>query len=591
MDFFESQDRARRKSGFLIGYFVLAVALMIGSLYAATVGVLVGIGGATQGGVATWWHPEILAVVAAVTLSIVGLGTLYKLWELRGGGEQLAVDLGGRRINPATTDLAERRLLNVVEEMALASGIPVPPVYLLDREGGINAFAAGYTPGDAVIGINRGTLDYLTRDELQGVIAHEFSHILHGDMRLNLRLVGLLHGILLLAIIGYYAMRFGGGSRDSKKGGGQLVLIGLAMFVIGYVGLFFARLIKAGVSRQREYLADASAVQFTRNPLGISGALKKIGGLVGGSVMETAEAETASHMFFGSALRNFWFSPFATHPPLPERVRRIEPDFDGQFPVTHPLREATPPVAATAVPTRRILPGLGEPRAEGRPPRLPLDPVLMLAAVGAPNTTDMAYSRQLIQSLPDQLQAAVRDAFSARAVVFAMLLDDDAAIRQRQLELLQDRLGVPTREETVRLAPLVADQGASGRLPLLEIVQSTLRQLSAEQYRQFRATVEELARADRKISLFEFALQRTLLVRLDRNFFKTPPPRIRYPAMNGLRAEMSVLLSALARPGLAGRTTGALRLHAGRGNAGNRRALELQPARCVLAARRRRGTR
>jgi len=178
-----------------------------------------------------------------------------------------------------------------------------------------------------------------------------------------------------------------------------------------------------------------------------------------------------------------------------------------------------------------------------------LDPVLMLAAVGAPNTTDVAYARQLIQSLPDRLQAAVRDAFSARAVVFAMLLDDDAAIRQRQLELLEERLGVPTREETVRLAPVVAEQGASGRLPLLEIVQSTFRQLSAEQYRQFRATVEELASADRKISLFEFALQRTLLVRLDRHFFKTPPPRVRYPALNGLRAEMSILLSGLAHAG------------------------------------------
>ena len=395
MDFFHSQDVARRKSFLLLTYFVLALLAMILALYVV---VLIALGaGRTEhlmrDAVETWWHPEVLAGVVVLVMFTVSLGTLYKTWELRGGGEALASGLGGRRLSPETTDLSERRLLNVVEEMALASGVPVPPVYLLDNEQSINAFAAGYMPGDAVIGINRGTLDHLSRDELQGVIAHEFSHILNGDMRLNLRLIGLLHGILLLAVIGYYIMRISGSSRGSssrKKGGaGQIVLIGIGMYIIGYIGLFFARLIKAAVSRQREYLADAAAVQFTRNPGGIGGALKKIGGLSAGSLLQTPEAETASHMFFGNAIRGLWFPGFATHPPLPERIRRIDPQFDGTFPRVE--RQAgtgdLPPVARAADRVSRP-PSRKPPRAE----RHVLDPFLLLASVGTPATDHVSYA-------------------------------------------------------------------------------------------------------------------------------------------------------------------------------------------------------
>jgi Zn-dependent protease with chaperone function len=227
-------------------------------------------------------------------------------------------------------------LLNVVEEMALASGTPTPPVYLMDREDGINAFAAGFSPNDAVIGVTRGTATRLDRDELQGVIAHEFSHILNGDMRLNLRLMGLLHGILIIGMLGYFILRmsfFSQGRRRSRDGkdGVPIVVIGAGLAVIGFAGTFFGNLIKAAVSRQREFLADASAVQFTRHPDGIAGALKKIGGFAQGSSIENPNAPIASHMFFGRATSGF-NAMFATHPPLAERIRRVDPSWDGEFP-------------------------------------------------------------------------------------------------------------------------------------------------------------------------------------------------------------------------------------------------------------------
>jgi Zn-dependent protease with chaperone function len=414
MDFFESQDRARRKSGLLVLYFVIAVVLMIASLYAAAVAVFgFTIRGQVEAEPIHWFQPVILLTVTGITLAIIGLGSLYKIAELRSGGESVAAMLGGRRISTNTDDLAERQLLNVVEEMALASGVAVPAVYVMDNEPGINAFAAGFTPDDAVVSVNRGTLEYLTRDELQGVIAHEFSHILNGDMRFNIRLIGLLHGILLLGIIGYYLMRFSGTSGRSNrsgKGGGQLVLLGLAAFVIGYVGLFFGRLIKAAVTRQREYLADASAVQFTRNPDGIGGALKKIGGLAAGSYMDTPEAESASHMFFGSGFRRMSFSIFATHPPLDERIRRIDPRFDGRFPQVQPVRIGREP----APPPRPPKTGFPRPFKTPMGERLPLDPAVLLGAIGAPTSEHVAYSAQLIESLPGPIQVAVRDPFGAR---------------------------------------------------------------------------------------------------------------------------------------------------------------------------------
>ena len=344
MDYFQSQDFAKRRTGLLVFYFAVAVILIILSVYLAIACVLRLAGSEKETAAvstpADLWDPQLLGVVALGTSALIGGGSLYKMAALSGGGHTVADLLGGRLLHPDSTDPDERRLLNVVEEMAIASGLPVPPVYLLENEMGINAFAAGHTPGDAVVAVTSGTLRRLSRDELQGVIGHEFSHILNGDMRLNTRLIGMLFGILVIGIVGWIMFRSSFGVRlgarddnDDRKGFNPIPLIGLALYVIGYVGVFFGNLIKAAVSRQREFLADASAVQFTRNPDGLAGALKKIGALAEGSQIQDAHAEEASHLFFGEAvggLNNF-FGLLASHPPLVERIRRIDPSFTGDF--------------------------------------------------------------------------------------------------------------------------------------------------------------------------------------------------------------------------------------------------------------------
>ena len=271
-----------------------------------------------------WFDIRMLSVVAALTLGVITVGSLFKMLQLKKGGSYVAEHLGGKRVNRLSADKDEKRLLNVVEEMAIASGVSVPQVYIMTGEKGINAFAAGYTPGDAAIAVTQGCLSTLSREQLQGVIAHEFSHILNGDMRLNIRLIGFLYGIMVIAIVGRGLLWSNRRSRN-KKGANQTILLALALVVIGYVGQLFGRIIQSAVSRQREFLADASAVQFTRNPGGLAGALKRIAGFSQGSRIESPNAQEASHLFFSMAIRSL----FATHPPLAERIRRIDPEYSG----------------------------------------------------------------------------------------------------------------------------------------------------------------------------------------------------------------------------------------------------------------------
>jgi Zn-dependent protease with chaperone function len=331
MDFFEHQVKARKNTKVLVVYFVIAIMCIIASVYIASLLIFHGTHTAQQQpGVPplklVLWEPKLFLYSLLGTLGVVGVGSLYKTIALaRSGGGAVAESLGGRIIHPATTQPDERKLHNVIEEMAIAAGVPIPKVYVLDEEAGINAFAAGHTPGDAAIGVTRGCMTLLNREELQGVIGHEFSHILNGDMRLNLRIMGIIFGLLCLAIIGRILIY----SRGGGRGRAPLMLLGLALIVIGAVGVFFGRLIQAALSRQREFLADASAIQFTRNPAGLSGALQKIGGA--GSKVQSAHSAEASHMFFGNGMGKPFFAALATHPPLEQRIRIIDPDWDGTF--------------------------------------------------------------------------------------------------------------------------------------------------------------------------------------------------------------------------------------------------------------------
>ncbi len=556
--FFEQQDVARRKTGLLIFLFSAAVVAIILAVYvvAALVNLNLNLDVAQQetGDAALsvrFWDPQLFGIVTLATVAVIALGSFYKMSELSAGGEAVALMLGGRRIHPMTKDSAERQLLNVVEEMALASGVPVPPVYVLDKEDSINAFAAGYRPGDAVIGVSRGSLDYLNRDELQGVMAHEFSHILNGDMRLNLRLVGVLNGILILAIIGYYVLRgaaHGGGGSNRKGGAFAVLLFALGLIIIGGVGLLFGRLIKSAVSRQREYLADASAVQFTRYPDGIAGALKKIGGLSRGSRINDAHAGEVSHMFFGNAIPALGLNWLGTHPPLADRIHRIDPKFDGRFPKVKTQSRRKPAKKKPEQPDKQH--ALGQALGHAIPGAvLPGGAAAPLAALAIPGMEQILYAAAILEMMPQPVTNSVHEPYGARAIVYCLLLDDDEQIREKQLGVLQERAEPQSCQETIRLAPQVGKLPDDARIPLADMAVPALKELSPTQYVQFCEIVDALVRADDKIDLFEFTLQKMLLSTLDVHFERRKPTRTQYYGLGKLGGPLAIVLGTLAHAG------------------------------------------
>lgn len=601
MDFFQNQDKARTKTKVLVFYFGLAISSMIILIYIVIACALNANSSGKQAIEANWFHPEVLLFVTIGVTSVVGLASLFKVSEIRrGGGEQVASMLGGRRISSATTDQHERVVMNVVEEMALASGVPVPPVYVLDQEPGINAFAAGFTPNDAVIGVNRGTIEIMNRAELQGVIAHEFSHIFNGDMRLNVRLIGWLFGIQMLAIIGYYMFRFASISssgRNNKNGNqiaGTIIVGGLVIMVVGFLGQICARMIQAAISRQREYLADASAVQFTRDPNTISGALKVIGASAGSSAIKIPTAQQASHMFFAEGVSSA-FGGLSTHPPISDRIQKIDPQFDGNYSkymqhrYQRPVAEKPQPKAARKDPAEMLknfpIPGMG---GEGFGPmgemtknmpgaEMPLSPAAIIAGVGMLDDDHVQHSQGMIDSIDPLIKSAVHDPFSARCVVYSLLLDDNEAVRKKQLGIVQQAEGQATVEETLKLLPHVKRLPQSQRLPCLEIVQSTLSELSLEQYKRFGFGVIELVKADQQIDLFEFILQHLILSHLDRRFGLRPPAKVRFQHAKQIKADIEIVLAVLVHVGHADEKEAANAFRLASDSIGEKVPFELMP--------------
>jgi Zn-dependent protease with chaperone function len=548
VDFFERQDKARRNTKFLVFYFAAAVILLIVAVYAAVAVIFT----FTEDSF-SWAQPGLFFGTAAATLTVISIGSVGKTMSLSSGGRAVAELLDGRLVNSNSTDIHERKLLNIVEEMAIASGVPVPQVYVMDGETGINAFAAGHSASDAAISVTRGCMTMLSRDELQGVIAHEFSHLLNGDMRLNLRLMGLIFGILCLTVIGRVLIQ----TRGKKN---PLPLLGLALIIIGWIGVLFGRLIQAAVSRQREFLADASAVQFTRNPGGLAGALKKIGGLGEGSKLQSPRAEEASHLFFANGLKSSFFG-FATHPPLAERIRALDPTFDGNFPVVvteaiAPASVPPPPPGAQPPP----LPGAQPPPLPAvRPPPLPVAmaafaPAVVaqqaiVADIGQPTTEHLRYAAELQESLPDSLRTAAHDPLGASALVCAFLLDRDPAAREKQLEELGRATSEAMRQETLRIWPEVQGLPPQARMPLVDIALPALRRLSPPQFEQFRAAVKTLVASDSKIDLFEYMLQKIVIRHLETRFFPTGRSVTQFYDLRPLARDCGVLLSATAYAG------------------------------------------
>ena len=514
MDFFERQDTARRYTKWLLVYYPIALVLIVGSVY-----VVVALVFSRD----ALWNPMLFVGVTVGTLLLIAGATLVKINELRGGGGTVASLLGGVPVDPNTRDLDERKLLNVVEEMAIASGTPVPEVWVLRDEPGINAFAAGHDINDAAVAVTNGAMRLLSRDELQGVIAHEFSHILNSDVRLNVRVMGLLHGILILALLGRVLMR----TRGRKN---PLPVVGFGLFLIGSTGFFFGKLIRSAVSRQREYLADASAVQFTRNPPGLAGALKKIGGLEQGSTMMSGNAEEASHFFFANGVSGFFSGLMSTHPPLEKRIRLLDPAFDGKYPVvlfddksgtgllqSKTLRDGRKVFALSDVETKKAL-----------------------DRVGAPAPEHLYYASDFREKLPAPLNVAAHEPMEAMRLVFALLLSPDTQMRATQVGQLGQHA-----EATRRLATIVNPLPVTFRLPLVSLALPALRRLSPPQYEEFSQCMEMLVACDKEVDLFEYTLKKIV----SRHLRPSPPQPVQYYSLNALLPDCAVLISALARMG------------------------------------------
>ena len=547
MNFFESQDTAKRNTGKLIFLFALAVlSLIVITNLLVMAAFSFGGAGMTSMAATTGFHfdPMMFLIIGAIVSSIVLFGSLYKISSLSGGGARIAEMMNGRLLVSGSADPAERRVLNIVEEMAIASGTPVPPVYLME-ESGINAFAAGYSPSDAIVAVTRGTIDTLSRDQLQGVIAHEFSHILHGDMRINIRLIGVLHGIMVLGIIGYHLFRGGAYSRRSKDSGG-IVFVGLALVVVGFVGTFFGNLIKAAVSRQREYLADASAVQFTRSPDGIGQALMQIARNQDRSYIKNPKSAEISHALFEEGQVSALSRLYATHPPLNDRILAILPRWKGDYEESEWDRSA---LAATEAEEQKEKPSEQSRREKATAILTGATGVLLADAVinqvGNPDGKHLDYADALVKKIPQLFLEAAREPSGARAIVYFLVLSKDESVRGKQLEVLQKSADVGVFDELQKLYQSASEIAAQQRLPLVTIALSSMRQLSKNQYQLFRCNFKTLVEIDKKMNLLEWSLQKIVMHSLEAVFGKDEAPYFGRKNLKSCKNSVSVLLSIL----------------------------------------------
>jgi Zn-dependent protease with chaperone function len=541
MNFFEAQERARKSSRMLVWWFILSVLGVIAVMYLLAAAFTIysdtrkddALGSPEWEQTATWWDPGLLLVVAAIVGGVIMTGSWVKLAQLSSGGKVVAQGLGGRPVEPTTTDLSERRLLNVVEEMAIASGVPVPEVWIMDEEQGINAFAAGTDPTNAVIGVTRGTLDRLTRSELQGVVAHEFSHILNGDMKLNMRLMGWIFGLVMLSMLGRIMLesfRFMRGSRDSKGGGVVLAIIvaGLAVWLVGSIGVLFARMLQAAISRQREYLADASAVQFTRDPGGISGALKKIGGFAGHGKISSPKAMESRHMFFAGS----GFSALmATHPPLEKRILAVDPQWKGEM-----LKGMADPVRAEEFSGAMGFSGSLE----------QIEPTDRLDSLGDSARLDS----QVGARIRDELRSGKVTSFSkqeAKTLLLGLLVAADSDGRAMAERILLDHGMEPeTITQVVAWSVDLEGYDSSKKLALVDLSLSWLRKMSQAEAWDFVAASQALIEADGEVNLFEFMLQKVIERHVCIGLGLKPVPAMRFRKLEALEAELADLLGAFA---------------------------------------------
>ena len=585
MDFFGHQDQARKRTRQLIVLFVLALFTLIFLTNLLVAGFLWGNPDIfPELGNKTIRDPSLLDIfhymswrswltISAIVCSFVGLAYIYKVVKLSGGGASIAETLGGRLLHPNSDDFYEKRLLNIVEEMAIASGMPVPQVYLLDDEIGINAFAAGFQPSDAVIGVTKGCLTKLSRLQMQGVIGHEFSHILNGDMRMNMRLIAILFGILCIGLLGRIILNTGArhsiysrgrsqttifsNSSSKKEGGVPLFLVGLGFMILGYSGVFFGKLIQAAVSRQREYLADASAVQFTRDPQAIAEALKVIGYGGVGSAIGHSRREEFSHAFFSNAIYSHFSGRFgflSTHPKLEERIRRIDKHWDGEWVAPQTLKQAydeSPQLAPkSTLSTEDLLTGVAAAMSAA------IDYPAGANSKAAVTATDSTLGQPLSDQetnridIEAELTAAAHDPMNARALCYTLLLAPNTSlVHDQQLDLIKQFCGEGLYQSVNQLIPLVVLLDESKRLPMIDKAIPALKLLSEDQYTDFKQLLVKLVQADGKIDLFEWCLYRMILQYLNPTFNKAKAVKAKHGNAKKIHTDIETVLSFVANHG------------------------------------------
>lgn len=545
MNFYEQQARSRSRTGLLILLFTLGLLGLFVFIYITVFVFCIAFFGRDfllPDAPFQWsllWNPALVIAVAIFVLLLVGYQAIQRAMLLVRGGSHIAQILGGRLVNTETNDLLERRLVNVVEEMAIASGTPVPAIYVLSSEFAINAFAAGFSADDAVIGVTRGALTHLKRDELQGVIAHEFSHILNGDMRLNIRLISLLAGIMGISVLGAKILHATVEGRPDR-GVISLLFLGLSLTILGYAGALVGRVIQSAINRQREYLADACAVQFTRNPAGISGALRKIGGRKGGSLIYSPQALEMGHLFFGHGIGDFADRLFATHPPLAMRIRKISPGFDGTFDTTEDSGLAE--IQSADTDADKSSPGPGTATAASPSAAQVRD------RVGNPDSAHLTYVRHLLAALPAELRQEIASSLGACTVVYALLLDADPDARRHQMEVLRGEVSGEFADTVNRLAARIDGLAREYRLCLLDLALPALRQLSPGQYRMLLRLMDALVEADRQVTAFEFCVRHIIRLRLH-HVYEKPVARETLRSLKKAAGPLAELTMILAHSG------------------------------------------
>jgi Zn-dependent protease with chaperone function len=528
VDFYAYQAEARRRTRYFVLAFMLAVAFVTLALDTVAFTLFSARdAGQPQGPFAyAVQHPGSAVFFSLLIIGVIGLASLYKSFELRGGGAVVARSLGGVRIDAGTTDLKLKRLRNIIEEMALASGVPVPEIFVLEHEGAINAFAAGHTPANAAVTVTQGALDHLDRDELQGVIGHEFSHVLNGDMRLNVELMGWVFGLFVITLIGRTILQFTPRGRD-RNSAGAFIAFAVAMIVLGYLGLLAGRILQAAVSRQRERLADASSVQFTRNPQGLKGALVKIAALSEGSYLTAPHTESVAHMLFAPGLAR----AFATHPPLLERIRKLDPHFDPQEikrVAAQGVRESDPPqevethaqmqpgsslAGSPLVRPLAAASGLGA--ASGFTAATPVSAVpatarSISAQVGQVESIHIAHAQELRVRLADGLREFADVPGKARSLVLALLLARDAEVRASQERLLTGSLAPVELAAVQQAAAIARTLDPMLRLPAVLQIFPALRRLPLADRQALLKLVADLLNAEQQVDIFEFCLAKLL---------------------------------------------------------------------------------